>query len=343
MTLRELIAALPKAELHIHLEGSLEPELLFQLASRNGVETGYDSVDSLRAAYVFSNLQEFLDIYYVGMRVLRTEDDFYDLATAYFRRARADNVRHAEVFFDPQAHTGRGIAVETVVKGIARAADDAGQLGVTTRLIPCFLRHLPADDAVAILAALTPFSDAFAAVGLDSSELGHPPGEFSRAFDAAHSLGLRRVAHAGEEGPPAYVREALDVLNADRIDHGNRAMEDPALIDRIRRERIPLTVCPLSNLKLGVVERLTDHPLGAMLDAGLVATVNSDDPAYFGGYLNDNFVAVAEALSLSNDEVVQLAENSFAASFLEPAEIDNWVDEVRAVGAAAAHVSARAD
>ena len=331
MSISELIERLPKAELHIHLEGSLEPELLFELAKRNGVETGFRSVEELRAAYVFSNLQEFLDIYYVGMNVLLTERDYYDLATAYFEKARADNVRHIEAFFDPQAHTQRGVSLETVVNGLAAAAGDARAAGLGVELIPCFLRHLPVEAAEEMLDALTPFTEHFVGVGLDSSELGFPPGPFMPVYARAHALGLKLVAHAGEEGPPDYVWEALDALHVNRVDHGNRALEDERLVQRLAMCAIPLTVCPLSNHKLRVVESLEVHPLRDMLQAGLVATVNSDDPAYFGGYVNDNYRAIAAALDLSGEEIVTLARNSFKASFLPQDDIEKWVAEIDSV------------
>ena len=324
MSTNELIDRLPKAELHIHLEGSLEPELLFELANRNGVEIGFDSVEALRSAYVFSDLQEFLDIYYVGMNVLLTEKDYYDLATAYFERARADNVRHVEAFFDPQGHTERGVALETVVNGLVAAIQDAKAAGINVELIPCFLRHLPVEDAERTLDALEPFIDHFIGVGLDSSEVGFPPGPFMSVYARAHSLGLKLVAHAGEEGPPDYVWEALDALHVDRVDHGNRAMEDKKLVQRLAMRNVPLTVCPLSNLKLRVVEGLEVHPLRNMLNAKLLATVNSDDPAYFGGYMNDNLRAITAALGLTEDEIVTLAKNSFSGSFLARSDVDHW-------------------
>ncbi|HVR91530.1 MAG TPA: adenosine deaminase [Novosphingobium sp.] len=316
---RALIDRLPKAELHLHIEGSLEPELLFALAERNGVTIPFASVDEVRAAYDFSNLQDFLDIYYQGMAVLQTEADFYDLTWAYLGRAATDNVRHVEVFFDPQGHTERGIAFTTVLNGIKRALNDAeARLGITHRLIMCFLRHLSAEEAEVTLDQAIPYLDRIDGVGLDSSELGHPPAKFSRVFARARELGLHLVAHAGEEGPPEYVTEALDVLKIDRIDHGNRALEDPALVARLVDEGLTLTVCPLSNLKLCVINRIEDSPVARMLDLGIRATINSDDPAYFGGYIGDNFHAVAQALDLSRDQIVQLAENSFTGSFLSP-------------------------
>ncbi len=326
------IAGLPKAELHLHIEGSLEPEMLFALAQRNGVAIPFASVEAVRAAYNFSNLQDFLDIYYQGMSVLQTEADFYALTDAYLRRAEADAVRHVEIFFDPQGHTARGIAFETVITGITRALDDARSRGLTSRLILCFLRHLSEADAEATLDQALPFLHLITGVGLDSSEVGHPPAKFARVFARARGLGLKLVAHAGEEGPPEYVHEALDLLHVDRIDHGNRALEDAGLVTRLASGAMCLTVCPLSNLKLCVVPDLTAHPLRRMLAAGLVATVNSDDPAYFGGYVNANFIAVADALNLSRDEIITLARNSFTGAFLDAADtarhlaaIDAWV------------------
>jgi len=311
------IAGLPKAELHLHIEGSLEPELMFDLAQRNGIAIPFASVDEVRAAYAFSNLQDFLDIYYQGMGVLIAEQDFYDLTAAYLARAHADNVRHVEIFFDPQGHTERGIAFETVITGITRALDDArAQHGITSRVIMCFLRHLSEAEAEATLDEALPFLTRIDGVGLDSSEVGHPPSKFAQVFARSRDLGLKIVAHAGEEGPPAYVHEALDILKVDRIDHGNRSLEDPALVARLAAEGMTLTVCPLSNLKLCVVDDMTAHPLKTMLDAGLAATVNSDDPSYFGGYVGANYLAVADALDLSKDELVTLARNSFTGSFL---------------------------
>lgn len=314
------IAALPKAELHLHIEGSLEPELMFELAQRNNVAIPFGSVEEVRAAYAFSNLQDFLDIYYQGMGVLHREQDFYDLTAAYLARANADNVRHVEIFFDPQGHTERGVAFETVVTGITRALDDAeASYGMTSKLIMCFLRHLSEAEAEATLDAALPYLDRIDGVGLDSSEVGHPPAKFERVFARARTLGLKIVAHAGEEGPPEYVHEALDLLKVDRIDHGNRSLEYPALVARLAAEGMTLTVCPLSNLKLCVVGDIADHPLKTMLDAGLKATVNSDDPSYFGGYVNANYQAVADALDLSKAELLALARNSFTGSFLDDA------------------------
>ena len=315
------IAGLPKAELHLHIEGSLEPEQMFAFARRNRVAIPFDSVEAVRAAYDFSNLQDFLDIYYAGADVLRTEQDFHDLVLAYFRRAHADNVRHAEIFFDPQTHTDRGlpfaIAADGLLAGMAAAE---AELGVTSKLILCFLRHLDEDAAFATLQAAEPWLDRIVGVGLDSSEVGHPPSKFRRVFDRAGEMGLKRVAHAGEEGPPAYVHEALDLLQIDRLDHGNRSMEDPALVARLAVERMTLTVCPLSNLKLCVVKDLKAHPVPEMLRRGLHVTLNSDDPAYFGGYVNDNYRALAAAVGLTRDQVTLIARNSFEGSFLDDAD-----------------------
>lgn len=316
----QLAAALPKAELHIHIEGSLEPELIFALAQRNGVKLPYASVEALRQAYAFTDLQSFLDIYYAGASVLLHEADFFDMAWAYLQRAHADHVVHAEIFFDPQTHTARGVDIGVVIAGLKRACDKAqAEFGLTSALILCFLRHLSEEDAFATLEAALPHRAHFIGVGLDSSEVGHPPSKFSRVFARCRELGLRIVAHAGEEGPPPYIWEALDDLKAERIDHGVRSLDDPALVAELARRRTPLTVCPLSNLKLCVVNDLRDHPMKRLLDAGLCATVNSDDPAYFGGYLNANFVQTVEALNLSRDDVITLARNSFEASFIDAA------------------------
>lgn len=315
------IAGLPKAELHLHIEGSLEPELMFALAQRNRVDIPFASAEEVRAAYDFSNLQDFLDIYYQGMGVLQTEQDFYDLTMAYLKRAQADNVRHVEIFFDPQGHTERGVTFETVITGITRALKDGeNDLGISYRLIMCFLRHLSEEDAFATLEEAMPFLEMIHGVGLDSSELGHPPSKFTQVFAKARELGLKLVAHAGEEGPPEYVHEALDILQVDRIDHGNRALEDTALVSRLADEGMCLTVCPLSNLKLCVIDDIHDHPIRTMLDHGLKATVNADDPSYFGGYVNDNFRAVAEALDLDRAHLLTLARNSFSGSFLDDAD-----------------------
>ena len=329
----ELIQLLPKAELHVHLEGTLEPELLFELARRNGVSLEFDSVEALRNAYVFDNLQEFLDIYYIGMEVLQTENDYYELGMAYFHRAARDNVRHVEAFFDPQAHTERGVAMDAVISGFSAAATEAQRLGVSVYLIACILRHLPASDATRMFDALSPHIDRIHGIGLDSSELNHPPRQFADVYSRARSHGLKCVAHAGEEGPPDYVWQALDELRVDRIDHGNRAMEDERLIRRLAREGIPLTVCPLSNLNLGVVSTLEEHPLKEMLEKGLVATVNSDDPAYFGGYVNDNYRHIAQAVHLSPGDICLLARNSFQASFLSDETKARWINEIDKIDA----------
>ncbi len=315
------LQGMPKAELHIHIEGSLEPELIFALAKRNGVSLAYPDVETLRAAYAFSDLQSFLDIYYAGASVLLTEADFFDMAWAYFLRAKADNIRHAELFFDPQTHTARGVPMATVINGLRRACDKAqAELGLRSELILCFLRHLSEADALATFEEAQPHLGKFIGVGLDSSELGHPPEKFARVFAQARKLGLRAVAHAGEEGPPAYIWSALDVLGAERIDHGVQALKDPALVKRLVEQGIPLTVCPLSNIKLCVFKSLADHNLRQLLDAGLVATVNSDDPAYFGGYLNQNFTETFAALDLNASHAATLARNSFTASFATAAQ-----------------------
>jgi adenosine deaminase len=313
----DFIAGLPKAELHLHIEGSLEPELMFALAERNKVAIPFASVEDVRAAYAFSNLQDFLDIYYAGADVLRTEADFRDLAVAYFDRAAADGVVHAEIMFDPQTHTARGIPFGTVIEGLlAGMADAEARHGMTTKLIMSFLRHLDEEDAFATLAAAEPWLDRIDAVGLDSSEMGHPPSKFARVFAAARAAGLKLVAHAGEEGPPEYVYEALDLLGVDRLDHGNRSLEDPVLTARLARTGMTLTVCPLSNLKLCVVNDMADHPIDRMLREGLRATINSDDPAYFGGYIADNYRAAAASRNLDRDDLALLARNSFLGSFL---------------------------
>ena len=316
----QFIAGLPKVELHMHIEGSLEPELMFALAQRNGITIPFASVDDVRRAYQFSNLQDFLDIYYQGMNVLRTEQDFYDLTMAYLTRIAADNVMHTEIFFDPQGHTSRGVAFATVLGGLSRALDDGEkQLGITSKIIMCFLRHLSEEDAFATLDQALPHKDRIIGVGLDSSEKGHPPSKFERVFAKARAEGFLVVAHAGEEGPPDYVREALDLLKIQRMDHGNRSLEDPALTKRIAAEGMALTVCPLSNLKLCGVTDMRDHPIKTMLDLGLKATINSDDPAYFGGYMNDNYKAVTDALNLTRDDLITLARNSIDAAFVDAA------------------------
>jgi adenine deaminase len=330
--LTELLRTMPKTELHIHIEGSLEPELIFELARRNGVALAYPDVDSLRRAYAFTDLQSFLDIYYAGASVLLKEADFFDMAMAYFRRAAADGVVHAELFFDPQTHTDRGVSFETVIRGLSRARETAQrELGLSSALILCFLRHLSEEAAFETLEEALPWRDHFVGVGLDSSELGHPPEKFAKVFARSRELGLRLVAHAGEEGPPAYVWSALDVLKVERIDHGVRALEDADLVQRLARDRVPLTVCPLSNVKLRVFDRLSDHNLGQLLASGLVATVNSDDPAYFGGYLHQNFVETFAALpALQAPQAYTLARNSIEASFAEASAKARWVEQLDA-------------
>jgi adenine deaminase len=324
-----LIQRLPKCELHIHIEGSLEPELMFALARRNNVKLPYASVEAVRQAYKFGNLQDFLDIYYRGMSVLIAERDFYDLAFAYLRRAHADNVRHVEMFFDPQGHTARGVAFATVIDGLSRAIADAkAQLGVEASLIMCFLRHLDETDAQRTLDSALAFRNKIVGVGLDSSEQGHPPSKFARVFARARDAGLFVTAHAGEEGPPSYVWEALDILGVGRVDHGNRSLEDDALVGRLARERMALTVCPLSNLRLRVIDDLARHPLRRMLDKGLVVTVNSDDPAYFGGYVNENYRAVSDALRLTRDEIAAIVRNGIQASLMTPSGKGNALAEI---------------
>ena len=328
----ELLRAMPKAELHLHIEGTLEPELIFALAEKNGVALAYPSVEALRAAYAFTDLQSFLDIYYAGASVLQDASDFEAMAMAYFRRAAADHVVHAEIFFDPQTHTARGVPIAAVIEGLTAAREQAlRELGVTSALILCFLRHLSEAEAMATLDEALPHRAHFIGVGLDSSERGHPPAKFARVFERAGALGLHRVAHAGEEGPPSYIEDALDVLHAERIDHGVRCVESPALVERLAREGVALTVCPLSNLKLRVFDRLSDHNLAALLGAGIRATVNSDDPAYFGGYVNDNFVATFEALpQLGAADAYALARNSLEASFVDAAAARTMIAELDA-------------
>ena len=331
----QFVRGLPKAELHMHIEGSLEPELMFELAKRNGITLPFASVEEIRAAYDFSNLQDFLDIYYQGAGVLITEADFKDLALAYFQRLAADGGTHAEIFFDPQTHTDRGISFDVVMKGLlAGMAEAEKTLGVTSKLILCFLRHLDEESAFATLEQAKPWLGSLAGVGLDSSEVGHPPAKFARVMQAARDLGLKVVAHAGEEGPPEYVWEAIDLVKVDRIDHGNRALEDEALTARLVKDGTTLTVCPLSNLKLCGVPSLDVHPLKTMLQLGLKATVNSDDPAYFGGYLLENYLATAGAVGLTREDIVTLAKNSFAGSFLSDAEKAERVAGVEAYAAA---------
>jgi len=327
--LTSLIQRIPKAELHLHIEGTLEPELMMKLAQRNGVEIPYTSVDEVRNAYEFSDLQSFLDIYYAGAQVLLEEQDFYDLTWAYLERAAMDNVRHVEIFFDPQTHTERGVSFETVINGISGALQDGeSNLGITYELIMCFLRHLSAADAMTTLQEALPHKSRIRAVGLDSSEVGHPPAKFAEVFDQARHEGFLTVAHAGEEGPPEYIWEALDLLMVERIDHGVRSLEDPALVERLAKEHIPLTVCPLSNVKLRVFDTLQKHNLKELLDAGLCATINSDDPAYFDGYIGENFLQTQQALNLGIDDIQALAKNSFTASFLSEEEKERHLAEI---------------
>ena len=327
--MESFIHGLPKAELHLHIEGSLEPELMFELARRNEVPLPYASVDDVRQAYEFTDLQSFLDVYYEGARALLEEQDFYDLAHAYCRKAASQNVRHVEIFFDPQTHTDRGVPFETVITGLRRALDDAAsEWNLSSKLILCFLRHLSADAAMETLNRAVPFRDWITAVGLDSSEVGHPPSKFERVFDKALSLGWKTVAHAGEEGPPDYIWQALDLLDVSRIDHGIRCLEDPNLVALLRKKKMPLTVCPLSNVKLGVFKKLEDHNLKELLDAELCVTVNSDDPAYFGGYIEENYLAIQESLGLTRTQLGQLARNAFEASFLAPDEKSRLVEEL---------------
>src|ERR1700733_4605256 len=321
---------LPKAELHLHIEGTLEPELMFELARRNGVRLPYPDAEAVRRAYSFSNLQSFLDIYYRACSVLVDERDFYELTPAYLTRAREQGVRHVEVFFDPQTHTARGVKRETVVRGIGGALTEARERGMTSQLIMCFLRDQSADDAMVTLEQALAHRDVIFGVGLDSAEVGHPPEKFRDVFDRATSAGFRAVAHAGEEGPPEYIWQALDVLGSERIDHGVRCLEDRSLVRRLAADRIPLTVCPFSNVKLRVVDTLEQHPLATMLEHGLCATVNSDDPAYFGGYVGENLAGVAKALQLDDDTLVHLARNSFEASFLDDAERARHLAELNA-------------
>ena len=329
--LPELLRAMPKAELHIHIEGSLEPELIFALAQRNGLTTPYSSVEELRSAYAFTNLQSFLDIYYAGASVLITEQDFYDMARAYFVKAAADNVVHAELFFDPQTHTARGVRMDVVINGLHRACVDADtELGVSGSLIMCFLRHLSEEEAFETLEQALPYQDKIIGIGLDSGELGNPPEKFARVFARCRELGFHLVAHAGEEGPPAYVWTALDVLKVERIDHGVQSSKDPALMERLAKDRIALTVCPLSNLKLCVFPDLASHNLKHLLDAGLAATINSDDPAYFGGYMNDNFTQTFRATGLQAQHAYTLSRNSFEASFIDASAKRRYIDQLDA-------------
>ena len=329
---RELIQSLPKAELHVHIEGTFEPELMFEIAQRNQVDIPYASVDDLKKAYDFHNLQSFLDIYYAGANVLLHEQDFYDLTYAYFEKCKADNVVHTEIFFDPQTHTDRGVAFGTVINGIKRACQDAKtKLGISSYLIMCFLRHLSEEAAFETLAQAKPYQDKIIGIGLDSSEVGHPPSKFERVFNEAKSQGYLIVAHAGEEGPPEYIWEALDLLKVNRIDHGVRSEEDDKLMARLIAEKMPLTVCPLSNLKLCVIDDMQQHNIKRLLDQGVNVMVNSDDPAYFGGYMNDNFYAITDAIDLSAEDIRQLASNSFQASFLPESEKTEWMKKVASI------------
>jgi adenosine deaminase len=329
-----LIQRLPKVELHLHIEGSLEPEMMFSLAGKHGIALPYASVEAVRAAYNFSDLQSFLDLYYAGCAVLRDRRDFYALAMAYFTRAHADNVVHAELFFDPQTHTARGVSLETVFTGLRDAQEDAHRrYGITSELILCFLRHLSEEDALATLDSALPFRSDFIGVGLDSGEKGNPPAKFQRVFAKAKALGLRLVAHAGEEGPAGYIRDALDLLKVERVDHGVRCDEDPALVERLVHEGIPLTVCPLSNLKLCVVKDLRAHNFAKLLRRGVVVTINSDDPAYFGGYIGENYRATAEALDLTAAELTTVAENAARASFMSATAKTGLLTKIRTIAA----------
>ena len=331
--LDSFIRKMPKAELHLHIEGSLEPELMFTLAGRNNVEIPFKNVDEVRAAYQFSNLQDFLDIYYQGMSVLKSEQDFYDLTLAYISRIHDQNVIHAEIFFDPQGHTDRGVPFATVINGISRALDDGHKkYGITSKLIMCFLRHLSEEAAFETLDQALPYRDHIIAVGLDSSEVGFPPSKFERVFEKAKSEGFLAVAHAGEEGPPEYVYEALDLLKIDRLDHGNRSLEDDVLVKRLVESGMALTVCPLSNFKLAGVTDMRTHPIKRMLELGLKATVNSDDPAYFGGYVNENYLAIAKSLDLTKENILTLARNGFEASFCTADEKQAMLAKLDAYG-----------
>jgi adenosine deaminase len=335
MSIEHLIRDLPKAELHIHIEGTLEPEMMFELAQRNNVQLKFASADEVRKAYDFTDLQSFLDIYYQSCAVLIAEQDFYDLTWAYLERVSTDNVRHVELFFDPQTHTDRGISFETVIKGIHRAAKDAlSEFGISVQLIMCFLRHLSAEKCMQTLEESLPFKSMITAVGLDSSEKGNPPEKFTAVFDRAREEGYLTVAHAGEEGPPEYIWQALNLLKVQRIDHGVRCIEDPELMRHLAKEHIPLTVCPLSNLKLRVVQTLEEHPLKRLLAAGICATVNSDDPAYFGGYIQANYLEIQKALNLTPQQMIALARNSFQASFITPEEKADFLDRIERIAEA---------
>lgn len=328
-TMDKFIAEIPKAELHLHIEGTFEPELMFEMARRNNISLKYGTVEELKSAYRFNNLQEFLDIYYSGANVLIEEQDFYDLTFSYLQKIHAQNVLHTELFFDPQTHTSRGVAFEKVISGIHRALEDGQRmLGISYRLIVSVLRHLSEEAAFEMLQQALKYKKWMTAIGLDSSEKGHPPSKFSRVFDMARKEGLLTVAHAGEEGPPGYVWEAIELLKVSRIDHGNRSLEDALLVEELVKRQIPLTVCPLSNYKLKVVKDISNHPLQQMLDKGLMVTVNSDDPAYFGGYINENYLALAKALNLTQEQIIQLVKNSFKASFLSSEEKLAYLEKV---------------
>ncbi|NKB76794.1 MAG: adenosine deaminase [Gammaproteobacteria bacterium] len=327
--MKTFIDALPKVELHCHIEGTFEPELMFKLAQRNGVDLPYDSIESLREAYQFTRLQDFLDIYYQGMNVLQTEQDFFDLTWKYLEKSHQQNVRHSEIFFDPQGHLPRGVSFSTVVNGISEALKQAQtEFGMTSELIMCFLRHLDEQDAMDTLEAARPYKDLIVGVGLDSSELGHPPSKFERVFTLARAQGYKCVAHAGEEGPSQYVREAIELLQVDRIDHGNNALDDPQLIRELAQTKLPLTVCPLSNTRLCVVDSMEDHPIKKMLDHGLRATVNSDDPAYFGGYMNENYYAIVDSLNLGKEDIITLAKNSIESTFTTQQRKQDLLEEL---------------
>jgi adenosine deaminase len=328
-SIQKLINDLPKAELHLHIEGSLEPELMLALAKRNNITLPYSSIDEIKQAYDFSQLQDFLDIYYAGMSVLINEVDFYDLTLAYLKKCHTENIKHVEIFFDPQGHTDRGVEFSTVITGINRALKDGlTQYGISYKTIMCFLRHLSQESAIATLVQAKEYIQLIDGVGLDSSEVGNPPSKFKDVFAQAKIMGLKLVAHAGEEGPPAYVEEALEILKIDRLDHGNRAMESEKLIEQLRQRQIALTICPLSNLKLCVVTDLTTHPIKSMLEQGLLVTVNSDDPSYFGGYLIDNYLAIQAHLNLSKEQIVTLVKNSFIGSFLSEQEKNKYLNEI---------------
>ena len=328
-SIKKFIEGIPKAELHLHIEGTFEPELMFKIANRNNIVINYESIDELKKAYNFNNLQEFLDIYYAGANVLMEEQDFYDLTWAYLTKVHEQNLVHTEIFFDPQTHTDRGISFDTVIQGIHSALEDAKEkLGISSQLIMCFLRHLDEVAAFDTLEQALPYKEWIAGVGLDSSEMGHPPSKFENVFSKALDEGFITVAHAGEEGPAAYVWEAINLLKISRIDHGNRSLEDDQLIKHIAEKQIPLTVCPLSNLALKVVEDLKDHPMLQLMEAGLMVTINSDDPAYFGGYMNENYIQIAAALNLSKKQITDLAKNSFKASFLSDVEKEKLINQV---------------